>query len=191
MKGFGDRLPADDGVPADDTEAGMRPESCRFRRVLVSVQEPSQARGAVDLTRRVAVPGASQAHVLHLSLREVLGGRRFSLETESEASYVVEAAVFDLRMAGIGAFGQVRSVLFDKAAQAIVAEAEAWGADLIVLGSPRRGEFATRLRGSVTLRVMERASCPVLVASTASRRRQHRAAQERYAGQRSGHGSAG
>jgi nucleotide-binding universal stress UspA family protein len=184
--GFGGRVPADDSdrAPAYDTEATTPP----FRKVLVAVQDASQVRPTVELTRRVAAPGMTEAHVLHLNLREVLGGRRFSLETEPEASYVADAAAFELRMVGIGAYGQVRSALFDHAAQAIVAEAEAWGADLIVLGSPRRGEFATRLRGSVTLRVMQRASCPVLVASTASRRRPHRAARKRYAGQRSGRG---
>jgi nucleotide-binding universal stress UspA family protein len=185
MMGFGRRVPADDSDPAPAYDAvGGTPS---FRRVLVSVQDASQVQSAIELARRVAVPGLTEAHILHLSLREVIGGRRFALESQSETDYVTEAAVFELRMAGIGAFGQVRTALFDHAAQAIVAEAEAWGADLIVLGAPRRGEFATRLRGSVTLRVQQRAPCPVLVASTASLRRSHRAGQQRYAGQRSGH----
>ncbi|HEX3492406.1 MAG TPA: universal stress protein [Streptosporangiaceae bacterium] len=34
---------------------------------------------------------------------------------------------------------------------------------LIVLGRPRRGELATRLLGSVTMRVLRRSSCPVIV----------------------------
>jgi hypothetical protein len=126
---------------------------------------------AVQLTRRAAVPGLSQAHVLHLNLRETVGGRRFSGETPDSASYVVEAAVFELRMAGIGAFGQVRTALAEQAAQAILAEAAGWGADLIVLGTPRRGELATRLFGSVTLRVLQHAPCPVVVAAAPAGRR--------------------
>ena len=57
-------------------------------------------------------------------------------------------------------------------AEAMWPEAEAFGADLIVLGSPRRGEVATRLFGSVTLRVLRRSGCPVIVAPRRGPRRQ-------------------
>jgi nucleotide-binding universal stress UspA family protein len=39
------------------------------------------------------------------------------------------------------------------------------GAELIVLGFPRRGELTTRLSGRVTLSVLQHAPCPVLMAS--------------------------
>jgi nucleotide-binding universal stress UspA family protein len=162
MKSFGDR------VPAGDTETRTQPV---FRRVLVPVEDASQAEHVVELARRA---GVSEARVLHLNLRESIGGRRFALETESSASYVVEATVFKFRMAGIGASGRVHHAFVGRAAEAIVAEAIEWGADLIVLGFPRRGELATRLFGSVTLRVLQHAPCPVLVASSAGRDRLHR-----------------
>jgi hypothetical protein len=44
-----------------------------------------------------------------------------------------------LRMADLGASGEIRAALVDRAADAIVAEATGWEADLIVLGTPRRG----------------------------------------------------
>jgi nucleotide-binding universal stress UspA family protein len=119
----------------------------------------------------------SEARVLHLNLRESIGGRRFAIETDAAAYGVVEAAVLELRMAGIDASGQVRHALVDRAAEAIVAEATEWGADLIVLGFPRRSELATRLFGSVTLRVLRHAPCPVLVASAAGKERLHHAEQ--------------
>jgi len=168
MKSFGDKVPVGDRVPASDTATRTQPV---FRRVLVPVEDASQVEHVVELARRA---GVSEARVLHLNLRESIGGRRFALETESSASYVVEATVFELGMAGIGASGQVRHALVDRAAEAIVAEAIEWGADLIVLGFPRRGELATRLFGSVTLRVLQHAPCPVLVASSAGRDRLHR-----------------
>jgi nucleotide-binding universal stress UspA family protein len=108
-----------------------------------------------------------EARVLHLNLRESYGGRRFPLETDATASYAAEAAVFELRMAGMAASGQVRHVLIGKTAEAITAEAKEWGADLIILGPSRRGQLASRLRGSVTLNVLQHAPCPVLVASPA------------------------
>ena len=67
-------------------------------------------------------------------------------------------------MAGIAAGGDVRNAIVDRVAEAILREAEAFEADLIVLGRPRRGELATRLLGSVTMRVLRRSSCPVIVA---------------------------
>jgi nucleotide-binding universal stress UspA family protein len=75
-------------------------------------------------------------------------------------------------MAGIAAAGNVRPAIVDRVAEAILAEAEAFGADLIVLGSPRRGELATRLLGGVTLRVLRRSGCPVIVAPRHRPRRQ-------------------
>ncbi len=171
----------DDWVQASDTETGPRPA---FGRVLVAVGDASQVEQAVELARRAGVPGLSEVRVLHLYLRESIGGRRFPVETESSASYVVEATVFELRMADFGASGLVRHAPLDKAAEAIVAEASEWGADLIVLGFPDRSELVTRLFGSVTLRVLQRAPCPVLVASATDKGRPHRVEEERYVGHR-------
>jgi nucleotide-binding universal stress UspA family protein len=165
---FGDRVPVGDRVRTSDRETGTQQV---FRRVLLPVQGASEVRHVVELARQA---GASEAHVLHLNLRENMGGRRFKLETDSSATHVVEAAVFELAMAGIRASGQVRHALVDRAAEAIVAEAIECGADLIVLGPPHRGEFATRLFGSLTLRVLQHAPCPVLVASSAGTERLHR-----------------
>jgi nucleotide-binding universal stress UspA family protein len=177
MEGFSDRM------PAGDTELTAPPG---FRRVLVAVENASQVEPAVELARRSAAPGTGEVHVLHLNLREIAGGRRFSLETESSARYVIEAAVFELRMAGLRAGGRVGHALVGKAADAILAEAVRWGADLIVLGSPRRGEVTARLFGGVTVRVLKRAPCPVLVAAPATRDRVRGATAKPYAGHRSG-----
>ncbi|HEY6276726.1 MAG TPA: universal stress protein [Streptosporangiaceae bacterium] len=167
MRTFGDSVPVSDTVAANGTDTQAQQI---FRRVLVPVEDASQVEHVVELARQA---GASEARVLHLNLHENIGGRRFALETEPVASGVVEAAVLELSMAGIGASGHVRRALVDKAAEAIVAEAAEWGADLIVLGVPRRRELATRLLGSVTLRVLLHAPCPVLVASAAGSDRLH------------------
>ena len=172
----------DGGVQPSDPQTMTRPV---FSRVLVCVEDASQVESAVELAQRACVPGVTEARVLHLYLRETIRGQRFALETEAEASYVMEAAVFELRLAGLGASGQIRKAPFDKAAESIITDATEWGADLIVLGCPHRGELRTRLFGSVTLRVQQHAPCPVLVASTAGRDRGHRVAEERYAGHRS------
>jgi len=171
MMNFGDGGPVRDTMPANGTDRGARPA---LRRVLIPVADTAQLENVVEVARRA---GVSEARVLHLNLREIAGGRRFTLETESAAAEIVEAAVFELRMAGIASSGQVRPALVGRVAQEIVAEAEEWGADLIVLGFPRRSELMTRLFGSVTLRVLKRARCPVLVASPAGTGRLHRIAE--------------
>ena len=169
MMSFADRAPVHDRVPADGTDTKAQTE---FRRALIAVADTSQVANVVELARRA---GASEARVLHLNLREIAGGRRFTLETDAAAAEVVESAVFELRMAGIASSGLVSPALVGKVGQAIAGEAIAWGADLIVLGSPGRGELGTRLFGSVTLRVLEHAPCPVLVASRAGKGGPHRA----------------
>ena len=77
---------------------------------------------------------------------------------------MADAAIFELRMAGLAAGGSVRHAVVDRVAEAILAEAREFDADLIVLGSPRRREFAARLFGSITQRVLQRSGCPVIVA---------------------------
>lgn len=178
-RGSSNRGPAGEKVPTTDTTTSTEQV---FRRVLVPVVDASQAGQAAELARRA---GAREARVLHLSLHETVNGRRFPIETDSDASYVVEAAVFELRMAGIAASGQLRQALVGKAAQEIVADAAAWGADLIVLGAPRRRGLASRLFGSVTLRVLRHAHCPVMVASSTDSVHTTPVAAEQYAGTRS------
>jgi nucleotide-binding universal stress UspA family protein len=157
------KMPVDEKAPAHETHTTTQPT---YQRALIAVADASQVGPVVELARRA---GVGEARVLHLNLRESYGGRRFPLETDAAASYTAEAAVFELRMAGMSASGQVRHALIGKADEAITAEAAEWGADLIILGPSRRGELATRLRGSVTLGVLQHAPCPVLVASPADK----------------------
>jgi nucleotide-binding universal stress UspA family protein len=155
-----------------------------FARILVAIDDVSQIQGALDLVKDVAVPGKSEVRALHLRLREMAGYRWYPRETRSQASLVAEAATFELRMAGLAAGGGIRYAAVDRVAEAILAEAKAFRADLIVLGRPARGELLTRLLGSITLRVIRRSSCPVLVAQGRSRR-----AARAFSSDASAHGS--
>ena len=168
-------MPVDDKVLAADTQTTT---PTLYQRVLIAVADADQVGPMVELAHRA---GVREARVLHLNLRESYGGRRFPLETDAAASYAAEAAVFELRMAGMTASGQVGHAMIGKAAEAITAEATVWGADLIILGPSRRGEFASRLRGSVTLQVLQHAPCPVLVASPAAKADTHHAAAAEHA----------
>jgi nucleotide-binding universal stress UspA family protein len=145
-----------------------------FARILVAIDDLGENPAALDLVKGVAVDETSEVRVLHLRLREVSGFSWYTRETRKEATFVAEATVFELRMAGLAAGGGVTYAAVDRVAEAILAEAQAFDAQLIVLGSPRRGELLTRLLGSVTLRVIRRSRCPVIVAPP-RRRRQRQA----------------
>ena len=135
-----------------------------FARILVAIDDFRQSDPVLDLVREVAAEGVTEVRALHLRVTELSGYKWVSPETRDQASFVAEAATFELRMAGLSAGGAVRFAAVDRVAQAILAEAKAFDAQLIVLGSPRRGEVLARLFGSVTQRVIQRSSCPVIVA---------------------------
>jgi nucleotide-binding universal stress UspA family protein len=136
-----------------------------YARILVAIDDVSHSQAALDLVKGAATEGLTEVRALHLRLREVSGYRWIPRETRDEASFVAEAATFELRMAGLAADATIRHAAVDRVAEAILAEAEDFDASLIVLGGPRRGELMTRLFGGVTLRVVRRARCPVLIAS--------------------------
>ena len=134
-----------------------------FTKILVAIENFDQSQNALELVKNVATDG-TQVRALHLRERELSGYRWYSPESSSEAALVADAAVFEFRMAGLAAGGGVRHAVVDRVAEGILAEAREWDADLIVLGSPRRGEVFARLLGSVTQRVLQRSACPVIVA---------------------------
>jgi nucleotide-binding universal stress UspA family protein len=140
-----------------------------FTRVLVTINDMNQSQAVLGLVKDVATEGVTEVRAMHLLLREVSGFNWRPLESRDQASYAAEAATFELRMAGLAAGGVVRHAAVDQVAQAILKEAKAFDAQLIVLGSPRRGEVLARLFGSVTQRVIQRSMCPVIVAPRRTR----------------------
>src|SRR5215813_14039974 len=147
-----------------------------FARILLAIDDVNECQPVLDLVKNVAAGGVAEVRALHLRVRELSGYKWYSPESKDQASFVAEAATFELRMAGHAAGASVRYAAVDRVAQAILAEAKAFDAQLIVLGSPRRGEVLARLFGSVTHRVILRSRCPVLVASRRAARSRSRAA---------------
>jgi nucleotide-binding universal stress UspA family protein len=135
-----------------------------FARVLLAIDDVNECQAVLDLVKDVAAEGVTEVRALHLRVHELSGYRWYSPETRDQASFVAEAATFELRMFGLAAGGTVRHAAVDRVAQAILAEAKDFDAQLIVLGRPRRGEVLARLFGSVTHRVILRSRCPVIVA---------------------------
>ena len=122
-----------------------------FARILLAIDDMDECRAVLELVKNVAAEGVTEVRALHLRVHELSGYRWVSPETRDQASLVAEAATF-------------RHAAVDRVAQAILAEAKDFDAQLIVLGRPRRGEVLARLFGSVTHRVIQRSRCPVIVA---------------------------
>jgi nucleotide-binding universal stress UspA family protein len=135
-----------------------------FARILLAIDDVNECQPVLELVKNVAADGVTEVRALHLRVHELSGYKWYSPETPDQASFVAEAATFELRMAGLAVGGIVRHATVDRVAQAILAEAKDLDAQLIVLGSPRRGEVLARLFGSVTHRVIQRSRCPVIVA---------------------------
>ena len=138
-----------------------------FAKILVAIDDLGQSQGALELAKSVATEGLTEVHALHCRLRELSGYSWYARESRKQAAFHSEAAVFELRMAGFSAGGDVRYAFVDRVAEAILAEAAEFEADLIVLGPPRRRELAARMFGSVAQRVIQRAACPVIIAPRA------------------------
>jgi nucleotide-binding universal stress UspA family protein len=92
---------------------------------------------------------------------EVAHARTHAIEPSVEARLHEE--VEELVRSGIEASVSIRDSLMGREADVIAELATSTGADLIVIASRGRGPVAGALLGSVTLRLLSLAPCPVLV----------------------------
>jgi nucleotide-binding universal stress UspA family protein len=136
-----------------------------FHRVLLTTDLSAQSLLAHAWGLRLACALAASARP---ALRTLYVVPPASLEETVEvADADVTAAVAELAdvLAGHAVDGCVPAacVRFGEPGQAIVHEARAWSADLLVLGTHARRGAARRLLGSVARTVLRRAPCSVLV----------------------------
>jgi nucleotide-binding universal stress UspA family protein len=105
-----------------------------FHQLLVAIDDSPADPVAVSFAIAKAREHSSSVHVVHVNQYQV-GGRGFTVRTETEATALLDRAVDDLRMSGVAATGSiVRGTCFDVATR-IVESAQAWSASAIVLGS--------------------------------------------------------
>jgi nucleotide-binding universal stress UspA family protein len=138
-----------------------------WSRLLLAIDQYESGQTALAFTAGLAIATDSNVRVLHL--RELaLGPRVPPLETPNDAQLLVDGATLSLRLAGVGAEGQARSVRADRVAHGIVEESVEWRCDAIVLGS-RRLRGVDRLSGrGVREHVLRLSSLPVITAPPAA-----------------------
>ena len=129
-----------------------------FQRLLLAIDDSDTGPVAVSFAIAMASPRTA-VQVVHVNQYQV-GGRGLTVETRDEACRPVHAAVAELIAAGVAATGCVWTATCFGVADRIVAEADRWKADAIVLGSRRRGR---RLFGQgVRARGIRLSQLPVL-----------------------------
>ena len=134
-----------------------------FQRVLVAIGQREERASVVEFAGTLAQQSGGCVHVLHCM--EFAGrGCSAPLETFDEAQFLVEEAVFQLRMHGVGADARVRPACFKPIAALIVDTAATWRADVVVLGARHRRRFRRVLGAGQVGRVLGSSPVPVVVA---------------------------
>jgi len=107
-----------------------------LKRILLALDSSDSGPVAVSFTIALA-SRATEVRALHIN-EFLVGGRGLTLETPAEASVLLDDALLQLRSCGLTASGAVVTATCFSVAECIVAEADRWSADAIVLGSARR-----------------------------------------------------
>ena len=121
-----------------------------YDKVLVAIDEWEPSSRALEQAGAIATLSKGSVEVFHV--REHVVGRRagaeFSLSNPEDARTLVDHAVAQLRDQGVEASGVMMDAPQGRAADAIWEQAEAIGADLVVLGSHGRTAMGSILLGA-------------------------------------------
>jgi nucleotide-binding universal stress UspA family protein len=134
-----------------------------FKRILLAIDDTDSGQVAISFTIALANTEGASVRVMHVNEFQ-LGGRGFTVETSEEASRLLDHAVYQLLSAGVEASGIVALATCFSVSQRIVDEAHEWAADVIVLGSRRRGHLGRFLGNKVPEKVTRLSELPVLTA---------------------------
>jgi nucleotide-binding universal stress UspA family protein len=135
-----------------------------YDRLLVAVDHSEVSSRVLAAARDLATLSKGKVWVLHLREREIIAQMgQVPSESDQSAHQAVSDGVDELKKAGIDAEGEVRQTVFGHAAREIVADAKEHDADVIIMGSRGRSDFAGALLGSTAHKVIHLTDRPVLV----------------------------
>lgn len=138
-----------------------------LEKILVAVDGSEFSKKALELATEIAERFDSRLHIVHVPQGSaadrvmVLGGASVMLhasreEIEQAGRSLIEAAQTYAEQRGAAATTELRA---GDPAQEIIASAEDFGADCIVVGSRGLGDFGGLLLGSVSHKVNNNARC--------------------------------
>ncbi len=136
-----------------------------FSRIVLGVDGSNHAAKATDVAAGLAKAVGSEVLVLHVLERIAAskGGPATDLEIPRDAADLVDRTITRLKAEGANTQGKVVTAPSGRVVPEILSAADAFGADLIVVGSRGLSDFSGLLVGSVSHKLIQHASCPVLV----------------------------
>lgn len=142
-----------------------------YKRILVAFDESEVARRALSEAITMAKDSGSVLRIVHavdVMFPATTDMVYVDLETYrrdriATGQGIVEAAAAPARQVGIQVETGVLEVEGSRFSNAILNEAKAWGAQLIVVGTRGRGALIHLLLGSVAERIIRHSAVPVLL----------------------------
>jgi len=134
-----------------------------FNTIVLGLDGSEHGDRALPVARDLARESGGKIVVVHV--REIVaarGGAHPVRIDEQEIQAKIEAQVQELAASGIEASIKTFAVVTGGPAHEIASVAESEGADLIVVGTRGHTAVAAVVLGSVTLRLLHLAHCPVL-----------------------------
>jgi nucleotide-binding universal stress UspA family protein len=135
-----------------------------FKTIVVGQDGTEDGERAMALARTIAEEAGAHLVVVHVT--ELVGGKGgvHPLEIdESDIKARIATEVANLRQSGASAELVTETASLGGPAHMIATQAEASHADLIVVGSRGRTAVSQLILGSVPLRLLHIAHCPVLI----------------------------
>lgn len=141
-----------------------------FNTIMVATDGSQHGDSAVSLVKSFAQQEKSKVVVVHVTELEVgRGGEHPIAVDEGDILTKIKTQVADLNAAGVPAELTMRAVSLGGPAHVIAEAAKSVGADLIVVGSRGHSPLGAFVLGSVPVRLLQIANCPVLVVPPAER----------------------
>ena len=136
-----------------------------FNRIVLGIDGSDHAAKATDIAAALAKAVGSEVLVLHVLERipASKGAPATDLEIPRDATDLVEKAAARLKEQGVNTKERVVTAPSGRVAPEILSAAVEASADLIVVGSRGLSDFSGLLVGSVSHKLIQHASCPVLV----------------------------
>jgi nucleotide-binding universal stress UspA family protein len=131
-----------------------------FSKILLSIDGSEPSGRAVEQAAALAEAMGSEVMVFHV--RETLPGKYDMDLREGEADIAADVAT-ELKAKGVKASSLRESAFYGFTSRVVVAAADQFGADVIVMGSRGRSDLTGVLLGSVTHKVLQLTRVPVLV----------------------------
>ncbi len=134
-----------------------------FDKILLAVDGSERSRKAASAAGEIGRAFGGEVLVLHVREDELTWAIDVVLETETEASELVDGIVRELKDAGGSVRGEVVRAPVAHTARTILDVAKEEGAGLIVMGTQGLSDWNRVLMGSVAHKVVHLADLPVLI----------------------------